>query len=168
MRELRRLLRTQTFTFALVAALVLFAANAIALPSFARPASWPRTLAVFAPFALASIAATPAILSGGGGIDLSVGPLANLVNVVFVVLLIPAGLGAPDISVPLLLAIGVLVGAVNGLLVAVLRFQPVIATLSALFVISGINLKLLPAPRPAAHNWPGQLAGSLGPVPCPH
>jgi ribose transport system permease protein len=163
--ELRRLLRTQTFMFALVAAVALFVANAIALPNFVGPVSWPRTLAVFAPFALVSIAATPAILSGGGGIDLSVGPLANLANVVFVVLLLPAGLGSPAISIPVLLAIGTLVGTVNGVLVAVLRFQPVIATLSALFVIGGVNLKLLSAPVSARHNWTEQLAGMVGPVP---
>jgi ribose transport system permease protein len=165
MAELRRLLRTQTFMFALVVAVVLFAANAVALPNFVQPVNWPRTLAVFAPFAVVAIAATPAIMSGGGGIDLSVGPLANLANVVFVLLLIPAGLGSPAISIPILLGIGLLVGTVNGILIAVLRYQPVIATLCALFVVTGVNLKLLSAPISAQHNWTEQLSGTVGPVP---
>jgi ribose transport system permease protein len=163
--DLRRLLRTRTFTFALVVAAVLLVANAIALPNFVQPAGWPRTLAVFAPFAVVAIAATPAIMSGGGGIDLSVGPLANLANVVFVLLLIPAGLGNPVFSIPILLGIGILVGTLNGLLIAVLRYQPVIATLCTLFVISGVNLKLLSAPISAQHNWTEQLTGMVGPVP---
>ena len=32
-----------------------------------RPSSWPTTLADFSPFALAAIATTPAVLSGGRG-----------------------------------------------------------------------------------------------------
>ena len=37
-------------------------------------------------------------------------------------------------------------GLVNGLLVAVLRYQPVIATLCTLFVLTGLTLKLAPTP----------------------
>ena len=65
----------------------------MARSSFATPSSWPATLATFAPFALAAMASTPQILSGGGGIDISIGPLLNLVSMIIVAVLIPHGLG---------------------------------------------------------------------------
>ena len=73
---MRDVLRTRPFGFALVLSLVLLAANIIAEPSFGDPSNWPQELASFAPFAIVAMASTPSILSGGGGLDLSVGPLA--------------------------------------------------------------------------------------------
>ena len=94
------------------------------------------------------MASTPAILSGGGGIDLSVGPLATLVNCIFVTWLLPHGFGGA-VSVPVVLAIGAGVGAINGVLVAVLRYQPVIATLCVFFILAGLAEKIAPNPTPA-------------------
>ncbi len=56
---------------------------------------------------------------------------------------------------PLLMLIGAAIGAVNGFLVAVLRYQPVIATLCTFFVLAGVIAKISPATpstRPAG-NW---------------
>ena len=94
------LLRTRPFMFALVLAVVLFAVNVIAEPSFAEPGNWPEQLATLAPFALIAMASTPSIVSGGGGLDISVGPLSIVVNVVLVSWLIPhAGLGSPVVAI---------------------------------------------------------------------
>ena len=62
--------------FAAVLALALLVANVIAEPSFGEPGNWPAQLAALAPFAIVAMASTPAILSGGGGLDISVGPIA--------------------------------------------------------------------------------------------
>jgi ribose transport system permease protein len=157
--------RTRPWAFALVLAVALVIANALTRPSFLDPGHWPTLLGTLAPFVLVALASTPPILGGGGGIDISVGPLATFVNCVFVVVLIPAGLGSPVTAIPLLLLIGIGVGLVNGLLVVVARLQPVIATLATFFVLTGLSLKLSAVPTTAPPNWTQDLAATLGVVP---
>jgi len=69
MSEIRRFLRTRSFAFALLLSIVLLVANIAVLPSFGSPSNFDTNLMLFAPFALVAMAATPAILSGGGGLD---------------------------------------------------------------------------------------------------
>jgi ribose transport system permease protein len=163
MRELVELLRRQSFAFALMLALVLLTVNVIIDPTFADTGTIPATLGALAPFVLVSMASSPAVLSGG--IDLSVGPLLSLANVVMVTALLPAGLGSPWLSIPIILALGAFVGAANGMLVTVLRFPPVIATLCSLFVLLGVAETMAPTPESAPENWTGDLADMVGPLP---
>src|SRR5258708_13854014 len=113
---------------------------------------WRDQLATFARLALAAIASTPAIISGGGGFDLSISPLMFFTGEVFVVALVPNGLGGPE-SVPIVLAVGAAVGLVNGLLIIGLRVQPVVVTLSMYFILIGAALHLPPSPPYLTHNW---------------
>src|ERR1700689_2739722 len=96
------------FMFAAVFAVALFAANLIVQSSFVSSSALPSTLADLAPFALVAMASAPSIIVGG--LDLSVGPLLSLVNVMMVAVLIPHGLGGPGVSIPILLALGALIG----------------------------------------------------------
>ncbi|HEY6522308.1 MAG TPA: ABC transporter permease [Solirubrobacteraceae bacterium] len=162
--SLRRFLSQKTFAFALTLAVVLLIAEAIEQPSFFDPGNAAQELATLAPFAIVAMASTPAILSGGGGLDLSIGPLATLINCIFVTWLLPHGLGGA-VSIPIVLAIGAGIGAVNGVLVAVLRYQPVIATLCVFFILAGLAEKIAPTPTPAAANWTAHLGGDVGPIP---
>lgn len=157
--------RRRPWAFALVLTVALLAGNVVLQPAFLDPPHWPVLLGTLAPLVLVALASTPPILGGGGGIDISVGPLATLVNCVFVVLLIPAGLGSAFASIPILLLIGVVTGLVNGLLVVVGRLQPVIATLTTFFVLSGMSLNLSAVPTAAPRNWTTDLARSVGGVP---
>lgn len=150
---------------ALVFAISLFVANLIALPSFVGSGQLTPTLGTLAPFAIAGMASTPAFLSGGGGIDLSIAPLMGLINIVLVTQLLGTSLGTPVLAIPILLALGAAVGAANGVLIAHLRFPPVIATLGMFFVLSGIDLSLVPSPVNESAAWTNALAGSVGPVP---
>ena len=68
-------------------------------------------------------------------------------------------------SIPIVLVIGAGIGAVNGLLVAVLRYQPVIATLCVFFILAGLADKIAPTPTPASANWTVHLGGEVGPIP---
>ncbi|HEY1777108.1 MAG TPA: ABC transporter permease [Solirubrobacteraceae bacterium] len=163
MSNVATLLRRYSSLFSLVLAIGLIVANVIALPAFADPSNYAATLGELAPFALVAIASTPSILSAG--IDISVGPLMGVVGIIYVVALLPHGLGAPEIAIPLCVLIGVGVGAINGSLIAVGRYQPVIATLVMYFVLQGVGLKLAPTPVFAAPNWTADLAGSIGPIP---
>jgi ribose transport system permease protein len=157
--------RQQPITFALVLAVVLLAANVGYVPVFVSPGQIPAELGTLAPFMLAAMASTPAILAGGGGIDLSVAPLMGLANILLVVELMPHGWGSPWLAVPVLLIVGGLVGAVNGVLVAVIRFPPVIATLGMYFILGGIDLALAPTPVPTSHNWTNSLAVTVVGIP---
>ena len=164
--NVRRVLRTRSYLFAGVLAVVLFVANVVQLPAFVAVDNWDENLIAFAPFAILAIAATPAVLTGQGGLDLSIAPLANLVNVVLAAKLLPSETWSnPWLAVPIVLTLGAAVGAVNGVLVGVLRYQPVIATLSMLLILLGVNLKVAPVPVAATAPWIQHLHGDLGPVP---
>ncbi len=162
MPDVTRLLRTRYFMFALLLAVLLLVANVIAEPHFGKPSNWPSELAALAPFALVAMASTPSIVSGGGGLDISVGPLVVLVNVVLTISLLAGGQGSVWVDLPILLALGAAVGAINGTLVAVFRYQPVIATLCMFFVLSGISLKVGATPKAAvAGNWTADLGDKV-------
>ena len=110
------------------------------------------------------MASTPAFLSGGGGIDLSVAPLMGFVNIILVTKLFGHPVGSPWLAIPIVLAIGAAVGAVNGTMIAYLRFPPVITTLGMFFVLSGVNLYLVPNPVTVDAAWTDRLADSFGPA----
>jgi ribose transport system permease protein len=114
---------------------------------------------------LAAIASTPAILSGGGGFDISIGPLLTFINIIMVVWFIPNGLGDVWVALPLLLLIGAGIGVLNGILIAVLRYQPVIATLCTFFVLIGMNEKIADQPKHADNNFTNDLTGTFLHIP---
>jgi ribose transport system permease protein len=95
--------------------------------------------------ALAGIGETIVVI--GGGLDLSVGALISLVNVLLVTLL-----GASKISVIpytilatlLSLGVGGLIGTINGFLVGYLRMRAIVVTLATMFIIQGIVLLIQP------------------------
>ena len=167
MPDLWNLLRTRPYMFALVLAIVLLILNVIADPTFGNPSNWSKQLATLAPFAILAMASTPSIVSGGGGIDISVGPLAVVINTMLVMWFLPHdGLSSPVVAIPLLLLIGAGIGAINGVLVAVLRFEPVIATLCMFFILMGISLKIAPTPEGIeGAQWLKDLGDQVGPIP---
>jgi ribose transport system permease protein len=152
------------WAFAAALAIFLLVANEIAQPAFASPSQIAPTLATLAPFALAGMACTPAFLSGGGGIDLSVAPLMGLTNIVLVTKLLGHPAGSPWLAIPILLAIGCAVGAFNGVMIAYLRFPPVITTLGTFFVLSGVDLYLVPNPVTLNGAWTGAVLTIGGPL----
>jgi simple sugar transport system permease protein len=85
---------------------------------------------------LVSIGMTMVILSGGGGIDLSVGGVIALVSTASAALL--RGGASPYLVIPLMIIIGVALGGVMGWIIQVLKVQPFIATLMGLFFARGM------------------------------
>lgn len=159
MNRIIALFQRWPFAFAVLLCVVLLVLNVIVSPSFASPSRWATTLGTLAPFVLIGFASTPAVLSGG--VDVSVGPLATLTSMIFVVWLLPAGLGDWYISVPILLGIAALIGAVNGILVAVVRLHPVVATTGMLFLLIGLALTISRTSAQAPANWTAPLARSI-------
>jgi ribose transport system permease protein len=97
--------------------------------------------------ALAAVGGTIVVLSGG--LDLSVGAVISLVNVVLV-----TQLGAADISpvsyavlaLAVSLGLGAAIGAVNGFLVGYVRLQSIIVSLATMFIAQGAALLILKYP----------------------
>lgn len=155
----------QPAAFATVLFAALLVANLIANAEFVAPHNIAGTLAIAAPFVLAALASTPPILSGGGGIDLSVGPLLGFANVLLIGWMLPHNLAAPETAIPLLVVLGAVVGLINGVLVAVVRLQPIVATLGTYLVLGGLALEIMPQPIGEAPTWIVRFGGSIAGVP---
>jgi simple sugar transport system permease protein len=85
---------------------------------------------------LVSIGMTMVILSGGGGIDLSVGGVIALVSTASAALL-RSGI-SPYIVLPLMILLGIALGGLMGWIIQYLKVQPFIATLMGLFFARGM------------------------------
>ena len=95
--------------------------------------------------ALAAIGQTIVILSGG--FDLSAGAVISLVNVFLAQSMDPANMEANVFLWTLAgIGIGMLCGAFNGIFIAFLRLQPIVVTLSTMFIIQGVTLLLMDKP----------------------
>jgi ribose transport system permease protein len=80
-----------------------------------------------------------------GGFDLSVGSVVSLVNVVLATHM-GTGIGS-EVGVGVLgLAVGGAVGAFNGFFVAFLGLQPIVVTLSSMFLVRGVTVLVLDSP----------------------
>jgi ribose/xylose/arabinose/galactoside ABC-type transport system permease subunit len=85
---------------------------------------------------LVSIGMTMVILSGGGGIDLSVGGVIALTGTASAALL-RSGVSA-YVVLPLMIVMGIAFGALMGWIIQTLKVQPFIATLMGLFFTRGM------------------------------
>jgi ribose transport system permease protein len=162
----RRVAERRETAFALVLFVVLLAANALLNPARFAPAAWGATIGLAAPLIAASIAATPAILGGRGGIDVSIGPLMGLVNALVVETLIAdVGISSPWVVIPAALGVGAVAGALNGFLAVFVRIQPIVATLGTYLIFTGLTLTIVPAPTGTVPRWIQSLSGQLSVVP---
>jgi ribose transport system permease protein len=147
-------------------AVALLIANIIALRAFVAKSNWDANFATFAPIAILAIAATPAVMTGSGGLDLSIAPSANLVNVVLVTDLLPHPiLSSPWIAIPLMLAMSAGIGLINGLAVTIMRVPPVVATVGMLLLLTGLVTQIAPLPTTVTAGWMNDLHGDLAGVP---
>lgn len=119
----------------LLAALV--TAIAVQNPGFVEPTGYMNFLKRAAPLAILAMGQLYVIVSGG--FDLSVGSLITLV-VVGSSMLTDNDPAATAWVIPLMLAIGLGVGAVNGLIVCLLKVPSLIATLGMMITLGGVAL----------------------------
>lgn len=85
-----------------------------------------------------------AVVLIGGGMDISLGAIVTLINVIFAKL-IEMGLSTSAvIAVCLLLA--VLLGAVNGFVIGYMRVTPLLATFATSAIFAGLSLWIMPTP----------------------
>jgi len=96
-----------------------------------------------ATLAIAAAGQTLVILSGG--FDLSAGAVISLVNVVLSTYMqdTPSSILVWSIAG---VGIGLLTGAFNGFFIAFLRLQPIVVTLSTMFIVQGLTLLVMDKP----------------------
>jgi ribose transport system permease protein len=103
------------------------------------------------PIAFAAIAQAIVVISGG--IDLSVGAMMALTSVVAATQMQGA---SPEFAVVVaigVLALGVALGATNGLLIVISRVPDIVVTLAMSYVWAGAALLVLDTPGGAAASW---------------
>src|SRR5215218_3536816 len=144
-QRLHRVALRQSYAFALLLLVVAVAINYYLQPNFFQPGILSGNLLLFVPLML--LAAGQTVVVVGGGIDLSLGAIVSMTNVIF------ARFMGENPEPSQLLAVmaagllaGVLAGALNGFCVAYLRFQPIVTTFATGFVFSGLALYVLPSP----------------------
>jgi ribose transport system permease protein len=112
------------------------------------------------PLALAAVA--QAIVVIGGGIDLSIGSQMALTSVVAATLMKGQSDEFGITVVVLVLLLGLLLGAVNGILVVLTKVPDIVVTLAMSFVWAGFALLVRAAPGGGASQWLKDLV--LGPL----
>jgi ribose transport system permease protein len=132
------------YLMAVIVFLVLCVVNAILQPTFLRFGVATSNVAAFLPMALVAIGQTYVVLASD--IDLSACAIVSFVNVVVVSIVEGMGGTGASVAVGLTLgiAVGLICGAVNGLCVAYLRFQPIVTTFATGIVFAGFALWVLP------------------------
>ena len=103
-----------------------------------------------------------------GGIDLSVGSVVTLVNIVCAWLMVNAG-WHPAVAITASLALSAAIGFLNGWIIANIQMPPIIVTLAMLIIIEGVAY-LISEGLPI-YGFPESFAvigqGYLGPIPIP-
>jgi ribose transport system permease protein len=150
-RGLVRGARRNTYTIALLALLgLLLVFTVVIKPTFG--AFDLETVAKGAmPLAFAAVAQAIIVISGG--IDLSIGSMMALTNVTAALLMKDATPEAAVGIVALVLAMGIVLGAVNGLLCVWTKVPDIVVTLAMSFVWAGAALIVLPRPGGGAAAW---------------
>ncbi len=123
--------------------LVFLAATVAIHPAFD---SFDAQSVAMAALPLACAAAAQAVVVISGGIDLSVGSVMAVANVLAASTMKDASFGEALLLAAAILVAGAAVGAVNGLLVVISRVPDVIVTLTTGFIWGGVALLILEKP----------------------
>lgn len=150
--EAVRWLAARPVLIAAVVAVGLFVLGEILSPGFAAYSQILNVLRVAAFLGVIAIGQTIVVLSGGEGIDLSVGKVAT-----FAAIIVARTAGGTDdqLALALLLAVAAAaaIGLVNGVGVTVLRIPPLVMTLGMVGVVQGLVL-LYTGGQPAGRAAP--------------
>jgi ribose transport system permease protein len=103
-----------------------------------------------APLALAAAGESLVVISKG--FDLSVSGIVSLSNVLMATYPVD-GPGGALVSLMICLGVGGAIGALNGILVAILRLQSIAATLGTMIMAQGLALVIMDAPGGTIADW---------------
>lgn len=145
------LARRNAWTFGLVGLLIGFLALTKLLnPNYGAGGIVALSINIV-PIAFAAVAQAIVVISGG--IDLSVGSMMALASVTSAVMMKDQGDAFGVGVVIFVLALGLLVGAINGALVVVTKVPDIVVTLAMSFVWAGTALLILSTPGGGAAPW---------------
>lgn len=148
---MKRLIEANAWTAGLAGLLILFLIctkliqpdfGASGLDSVARSAL---------PFAFATVGMAVVVIAGG--IDLSIAAMMAVASVTAASLMTGADDAQAALVVAGVLALGAMMGAINGTLIVVTRVPDIVVTLAMLFVWQGVALLILNAPGGSAAPW---------------
>ena len=132
----------------ILAAIALFAVFTLINPGFASSGNLLTMAKSFVPYAILSLGVTFAIATGG--IDLSLGTVC-FGSAVLAGALCKTGVTAEEgtlwLTIPIILATGVIFGLINGVLIAKCKLAPFIATLGTMLVSRGLTAVVAEAAR---------------------
>lgn len=136
-------LRAMPSALAIALTLVLILVNASVQDNFFSPYIMASNLTTFLPLMLIAVGQAYVVL--GGSIDLSLGAIVSLVNVVVVQLVTLWGGDITAIMAAMAVGIGtgILCGILNGALIAVFRLQAIVTTFATGVIFGGIALKVM-------------------------
>ena len=159
--NLKKILREYTVLIILV---LLSVGIGLSSPRFLRLSNLLNIVQQSSILGIAAIGVTFAILSAG--IDLSVGSVLGFCGAVSAGLIVRSGLPVP-LAILLAMALGLAIGAFNGVMIVKGRLQPFVVTLAMLAMARGFTLLYTDgrpiSGMPEAYTFIG--SGSLGPIP---
>lgn len=155
---MNHLIRKNMWSLGLLVLLVaLLAITKIIQPGFGATGLQSLTSATL-PFAFATAAMAVVVIAGG--IDLSVASMMAVCSVTAAALMQTMG-GVPAILIAM--AVGVLMGTINGTLIVFTRVPDIVATLAMMFVWEGVALLILQSPGGTISPWlKSVIQGGLG------
>lgn len=147
--------------FPVLALLLIFVViNRVMSPSFFKLSYINSFFSSNVPLMLLSIGAAMVII--GGGIDISLGSLATVMNALCVILTVDWGMDMFTAAIAVLV-LSTIFGTINGCIISYVNVPPLLATFAMTSIYDGIALWVLPKPRsgiPAAFvKWYNSTAG---------
>lgn len=141
---LRRVIERFPFVPALIILVVLVILNGVFEPNSLSYRALTGLISTYLALMLLAVAQTYVIFAGD--IDLSVGAIVGLVNVVTIALMERFGAGGGVVLLACFAGIltGIACGIVNGIVVAGLRLQAIVATFATSIFFTGVALYVLP------------------------
>ncbi len=148
---LSRLVRRNAWVLSLWLLLLAWSSS----PWSSSPATAPSQFVILAiaalPYAFATAAQTMVVIIGG--IDLSVAAMMALTSVTAAVLMEGQAEEFGLVAVAVVLLLGLVLGAINGLSVVLTRVPDIVVTLAILFIWEGAALLVLDSPGGSAARW---------------
>ena len=123
---------------------LIFAVVALSAPNFLSVQNLSNVNAQIAPLLIVALGQMFVAISGG--IDLSVGSVVSLTSAILVTV-------DPGLAIPAALAMGLVVGLVNGIGVTILAVHPLVMTLATMTFLQGLALLILPVPGGEVPDW---------------
>lgn len=139
---LLRKLRTYSFIPAVILFLVFLILNSLLSPTFFTVSSLSGFFATYAPLVVLAVGETFVLV--GGGIDISLGAIVSVVNVLLVTFW--GWHWALPMAITVAMLAGSAIGVVNGVLVSVLKVTPLLATFATSAMAYGAALWIMPTP----------------------